>query len=95
MEQPVILSAVRTPIGKFQGGLASLSATELGARVVAEAVRRAAIEPQHVDELRRQSDLPITVVSSTLAMLELKGLVRQVGGMMYVVAREDAADYRT
>ena len=51
MEQPVILSAVRTPIGKFQGGLASLSATELGARVVAEAVRRAAIEPQHVDEI--------------------------------------------
>jgi acetyl-CoA C-acetyltransferase len=51
MEKPVILSAVRTPVGKFQGGLASLSATELGARVVAEAVRRAGIEPKQVDEI--------------------------------------------
>ena len=51
MEQPVILSAVRTPIGKFQGGLASFSATELGAKAVAEAVRRAGIEPQQVDEI--------------------------------------------
>ncbi len=51
MEQPVILSAVRTPIGKFQGGLASLSATQLGAKAVAEAVRRAGIDPQQVDEI--------------------------------------------
>ncbi|HJY86019.1 MAG TPA: acetyl-CoA C-acetyltransferase [Candidatus Acidoferrales bacterium] len=51
MEHPVILSAVRSPIGKFQGGLAPLSATELGAKVVAEAVRRAGIEPQQVDEI--------------------------------------------
>jgi len=51
MEEAVILSAVRTPIGKFQGGLSSLSATELGAKVVAEAVRRAGIEPQQVDEI--------------------------------------------
>jgi len=50
MEQPVILSAVRTPIGKFMGGLSPLSATELGAKVVAEAVRRAGIEPAQVDE---------------------------------------------
>jgi len=50
MEQPVILSAVRTPIGKFMGGLASLQATELGAKVIAEAVRRAGIEPKQVDE---------------------------------------------
>jgi acetyl-CoA C-acetyltransferase len=51
MERPVILSAVRTAIGKFQGGLSSLSATELGAKVVAEAVRRAGIEPKLVDEI--------------------------------------------
>jgi acetyl-CoA C-acetyltransferase len=51
MEHPVILSAVRSPIGKFQGGLAPLSATELGAKVVAEAVCRAGIEPQQVDEI--------------------------------------------
>ena len=51
MNQPVILSAVRTPIGKFQGGLSSLAATELGAKVVAEAVRRAGIESNTVDEI--------------------------------------------
>ncbi len=47
----VILSAVRTPVGKFQGALSPLSATELGAKVVAEAVRRAGIEPAAVDEV--------------------------------------------
>ena len=50
MEAPVILSAVRTAIGRFQGGLAALSAPELGAKVVAEAVRRAGLEPAQVDE---------------------------------------------
>jgi acetyl-CoA C-acetyltransferase len=51
MDEAVILSAVRTPIGKFQGGLAPLSAPQLGAKVVAEAVRRAGIEPKSVDEI--------------------------------------------
>src|SRR6202162_3524920 len=51
MEQPVILSAVRTPIGKFMGGLSPLGAPELGAKVVAESVRRAGIEPKQVDEV--------------------------------------------
>jgi DNA processing protein len=50
-------------------------------------------EAQHVDEIRRQSDMPITVVSSTLAILELKGLVRQAGPMQYVLAREERAEY--
>src|SRR6202162_5924381 len=50
MDQAVILSTVRTPIGKFMGGLAPLSAPELGSKVVAEAVRRAGIEPGQVDE---------------------------------------------
>ena len=51
MEQAVILSAVRTPIGKFMGGLSSLTAPELGARVVTESVRRAGIDPKQVDEV--------------------------------------------
>jgi acetyl-CoA C-acetyltransferase len=46
----VIVSAVRTPVGKFQGALASLSAVEFGAHVVREAVRRAGIDPASVDE---------------------------------------------
>ncbi len=50
MNQPVILSAVRTPIGKFGGGLKAQTATQLGAIVVREAVRRACIDPTKVDE---------------------------------------------
>ena len=50
METAVILSAVRTPIGKFQGGLSGFSAPELGGQVVAEAIRRAALDPKQIDE---------------------------------------------
>src|SRR5207247_429692 len=49
-ETPVILSAVRTPIGKFQGGLAGFSAPELGGKVVAEAIRRAGLDGHQIDE---------------------------------------------
>jgi DNA processing protein len=51
-------------------------------------------EPIHVDEIRRMTGLPIAQVSSTLALMELKGMVRQVGGMNYVVARETRVAYR-
>jgi acetyl-CoA C-acetyltransferase len=47
----VILSAVRTPVGKFLGGLAPISAPQLGAKVVAEAVKRSGIDPSAVDEV--------------------------------------------
>ena len=47
----VIISAVRTPTGKFQGALKSISATDLGALVVRESVRRAGIKPEDVDEV--------------------------------------------
>jgi len=50
MRESVILSAVRTPTGKFLGALKSLTATELGARAVREAVARAGIDPTLVDE---------------------------------------------
>jgi len=50
METPVILSAVRTPVGKFQGGLASFSAPELGGKIVAEAARRAGIDAKQIEE---------------------------------------------
>jgi acetyl-CoA C-acetyltransferase len=50
MREAVIVSAVRTPTGKFLGALKTLTATELGALVVADAVRRAGIEPGSVDE---------------------------------------------
>jgi acetyl-CoA C-acetyltransferase len=47
---PVILSAVRTPIGKYLGGLSSFTAPQLGALVIREAVRRAGIDASTVDE---------------------------------------------
>ena len=50
MEQSVIVSATRTPTGRFLGSLKGLAATELGAIVVREAVRRAGIDPATVDE---------------------------------------------
>jgi DNA processing protein len=50
-------------------------------------------EPVHVDELGRASGLPIAQVSGTLALMELKGLVRQTGAMNYVLAREGRIEY--
>ena len=48
---PVIVAATRTPIGKFLGGLSPLSAPELGAIAIREAVRRAGIQPDQVQEV--------------------------------------------
>jgi acetyl-CoA C-acetyltransferase len=50
MRESVIVSAVRTPTGKFLGGLKDFSATALGALVVREAVRRAGVDPATVNE---------------------------------------------
>jgi acetyl-CoA C-acetyltransferase len=51
MKDIVIISGVRTPIGKFQGNLKSFTATQLGALVVKAAVERAGLEPQQIDEV--------------------------------------------
>ena len=48
---PVIVGAARTPIGRYLGGLASLSAPELGAIAIREAVRRSRVEPDTVEEV--------------------------------------------
>jgi len=50
MNEAVIVAAVRTPVGKFQGALSAFTATKLGAIVVREAVKRAGVEPSQVDE---------------------------------------------
>lgn len=50
MSEVVIVSAVRTPIGKFQGSLQSYTAPQLGALVVREAVKRAGVDPTKVDD---------------------------------------------
>ena len=51
MENPVIVSAVRTPIGKFLGTLSGIQAQKLGALAVKEAVARAGLKPEQIDEV--------------------------------------------
>src|SRR4051794_17952316 len=51
MSDAVLLSAVRTPLGKYLGGLADVPAPQLGATAVAEAVRRAGVPGERVDEV--------------------------------------------
>ncbi len=51
IKEAVIISAVRTPVGKFLGALKGFKATELGAIVVREAVKRAGVSPEAVDEV--------------------------------------------
>lgn len=62
--------------------------------LILQILRNLSPEPTHIDEVGHQSRLPIATVSSTLAMMELKGMVKQVGGMNYIIAREAREDYR-
>ncbi len=57
-------------------------------------LKQLSAEPTHIDEVCRSSGLPVSTVSSTLTMMELKGLVKQVGTMSYVLAREAREEYR-
>lgn len=57
-------------------------------------LKQLSAEPTHIDEICRNSGLPAATVSGTLAMMELKGLVKQVGTMNYVLAREVRQEYR-
>src|SRR3989304_4782493 len=52
-------------------------------------------QPIHIDEVQRASGLSIAAVSGALALLELKGMVRQVGPMSYVRARDVVVSYNT
>lgn len=52
-------------------------------------------EPQHVDEICTLVNLPIEEVTSTLALMELKGMVRKTFGMKYVAVRDMMVDYRS
>ncbi len=58
MRDVVIVAAVRTPVGRFQGGLSELKTTQLGAAVVREVVRRAGVAPESVDECLMGCVLP-------------------------------------
>ncbi|MCK4331529.1 MAG: DNA-processing protein DprA [Dehalococcoidia bacterium] len=58
-------------------------------------LKQLSAEPTHIDEVCRHSRLTPALVSSTLTMMELKGMVKQVGGMNYVLAREAREEYTT
>ncbi|MEI7926061.1 MAG: hypothetical protein WCI61_07760, partial [Chloroflexota bacterium] len=96
-----------TPVMSANEILEALNLTQLGAQMDfgraappdtpdEQALMRAlSREPQHIDVVARRSGLAPSVASGTLALLELKGLVRDLGGMQFVRVREDAADYGT
>ena len=73
MKDVVIVSAVRTPVGKFQGALADLSAVELGAVAVREAVRRAGIDAAAVDECVMGCVLPAGLGQNPARQAALRG----------------------
>lgn len=62
--------------------------------MILDILQSASPEPIHIDEVGRQSNMPIASISSTLSMMELKGMVKQVGGMNYIIARESREEYK-
>lgn len=73
MQEIAIVSAVRTPVGKFQGALSSFSATDLGALVVREAVRRSGIQPAAVEECIMGCVLPAGLGQNPARQAALRG----------------------
>ncbi|MFN8458039.1 MAG: DNA-processing protein DprA [Anaerolineae bacterium] len=63
--------------------------------VEAKLLKQLSLEPLHVDDLGLITGLNASEIASTLTMMELKGLVRQIGGMNYVLARESGISYIT
>jgi acetyl-CoA C-acetyltransferase len=73
MREVVIVSAARTPVGAFQGTLSSISATDLGAYAIAEAVGRAGISSDDVDEVIMGNVLPCGLGQNPARQAMLKG----------------------
>lgn len=80
-----------TMVTQHQAARVVIPADALEARLY-EVIGR---EPLHVDEIRARTEIPIEKVTATLALMELKGMVRQVGGMRYVAVHERQSDYGT
>ncbi len=79
-----------TRIAEHREARATLPVNEAEAQLLQTLGR----EPIHIDEISVQTKTPVAEVSATLTMMELKGMVRQVGGMHYVAVREAQAEYR-
>lgn len=73
MKDVVIVSAVRTPVGKFLGALSDISAVELGAIVVREAVRRAGVSVESIDECVMGCVLPAGLGQNPSRQAALRG----------------------
>jgi acetyl-CoA C-acetyltransferase len=73
MKEVVIVSAARTAVGTFQGSLSSIPATELGAYAIAEAVKRAGISSDDVDEVIMGNVLPCGLGQNPARQAQLKG----------------------
>ena len=73
MREVVIVAAVRTAVGKFQGALSEKTAVELGAIVVREAVARAGVDPASVDECVMGCVLPAGLGQNPARQAALQG----------------------
>jgi acetyl-CoA C-acetyltransferase len=73
MKDVVIVAAVRTPVGKFQGALAEMTAVQIGAVAVREAVRRAGIDASSVDECLMGCVLPAGLGQNPARQAALQG----------------------
>src|SRR5438067_4573142 len=73
LEEVVIASAARTPVGKFLGSLSSLSATELGGAAIRAAVQRAGVAPEQVDGVIMGNVLPAGLGMAPARQASIKG----------------------
>lgn len=84
MRQVVISSAVRTAIGNFLGGLSAFSATELGGKVIEEAVKRSKIRKEDVDEVIMGNVLPFGLGQNPARQAMIKAGLPMSGGAITV-----------
>jgi acetyl-CoA C-acetyltransferase len=82
VEEVVIVSAVRTPLGAFNGSLSGFSATELGSLVITEAIKRAGLTKEQVDEVIMGNVLPAGLGQNPARQAMIKaGLPYKVGAI--------------
>jgi len=84
MREVVITSAVRTAVGNFLGSLSSFSATELGGKIIEEAVRRSHIEKREVDEVIMGNVLPFGLGQNPARQAMIKAGLPMEGGALTV-----------
>ncbi len=84
MKEVVIVSAVRTAIGNFQGGLSGFTATELGGMVIEESVKRAGIEKEQVDEVILGNVVPFGLGQNPARQAMIKSGLPMEGGAITV-----------